>query len=141
MGLPQIKEPIVLFTLSHDQTIPKQIDVRYKPATTELLSKIRSILGSPLIERWVVENLDTSGFHDKLVPIPLGFFCHPFNDCSPSWWPVIKAKWIVPLAQRPLILSCNGRLHPEWNRKNASGVSVMNPIFQTRAHALEQCKK
>ncbi|CAK0819410.1 unnamed protein product [Prorocentrum cordatum] len=116
--LPDITEPIVLFTLSHDKTIPRQLDKRYPNSSEQLLDRVRSVLDSPLIERWVVENLDTSGFHDKFMPIPLGFFCHPYYSCGPSWWPVIKAEWIRPLAERPLwMMVCNGRLHQELDKK------------------------
>lgn len=140
--LPNIKQPIVLFTISHDKTMPMQVDKRYRTdSPPQLLNQIRAVLDSPLIERWVVENLDTSGFHDKLMPVPLGFFCHPYYSCGNAWWPVIKAEWIRPLAERPLMMCCNGRLHEELDKKNASGVKETHPQFQPRKHMLKICSK
>ncbi|CAK0883554.1 unnamed protein product [Prorocentrum cordatum] len=132
-----MSQPVVVLTTSQDRTIPQQRDCRFENRTGEELQTFARLLNNSLIERWVTENFDDSRFHKKLAGIPTGFYTpnceiagQANQDCSQEWWSVIKAGWLVPLSQRPLTLSCNGRHH-----KEAAGGQ-----FTDRVNALKNCR-
>jgi len=134
---PYIDKPVVVLTTSQDRTIPHQRDRRFENLTHEALQSFAMLLDDRLIERWVTENLDDSTFHDKLAGIPTGFYTpncaiagQANQDCSQEWWSVIKAGWLVPLSQRPLTVSCNGRRHDEAPAGQ----------FTDRVNALNNCR-
>ncbi|CAK0848833.1 unnamed protein product [Prorocentrum cordatum] len=134
---PYIDKPVVVLTTSQDRTIPRQRDRRFGNITGVMLRSFARLLDDRLIERWVTENFDDSTFHDKLAGIPTGLYTpnceiagQANQDCSQEWWSVIKAGWLVPLSQRPLTVSCNGRRHDE----EATGQ------FTDRVNALNNCR-
>ncbi|CAK0791191.1 unnamed protein product [Prorocentrum cordatum] len=134
---PYIDKPVVVLTTSQDRTIPQQRDRRFENRTHDVLQRFARLLNNRLIERWVTENFDDSRFHKKLAGIPTGFYTpnceiagQANQDCSQEWWSVIKAGWLVPLSQRPLTLSCNGRHHKEASAGQ----------FTDRVSALKNCR-
>lgn len=134
--LPNVKKPVVILSTSQDRTIPQQRDFRFGNVSHAALKSFIHLLDERHIERWVTENLDNATFHRKLIGVPTGFYTpnceyagRGNQDCSLEWWPVIKAGWVVPLSQRPLTVSCNGRHH-------VGNVGQ----FADRINALNNCK-
>jgi hypothetical protein len=148
--LPQLDVPIVLFTGSRDITLPVQrtcgaptsypIDHECKYADYSAAQKksIRRIIESPLVERWMVENL-AAPHPPKMAPLPLGFFppdCQndrvgtkAVYDAAPDLgsegvcanvWETIRGDGLNSLLKRPLKMACSGHVRdsPDYHDRN-----------------------
>jgi len=69
--LPRLRAPFVLVSGSEDCTLPHQRDQRWRSFDATEQGYIRTILESPLLIRWVAENLDDASDR-RFVPLPTG---------------------------------------------------------------------
>ena len=145
--LPYIQSPVVLFSGSRDITLPIQRtcggevvdgDCKYGDYSAKQKKSIRTIIDSPMIERWMAENL-VYPHPAKMAPLPLGFFpAHCQNDgvkplnsfdaeadlewgvCS-NVWSTIRGVGKKPLTERPLVMACSGHVRnsPDYNHRRA----------------------
>jgi len=153
--LPQLNESIVLFTASRDFTLPQQrtcgiasenetsptlplfghdeaadtAGCKFGDFSHEQKQAIRNIAQSPLVERWVTENL-VAPHPAKMSPMPQGFFAPDcqirFDDDSTAYdavadtkpggvcanlWKFIRDDSQSLPTERRLSMACTGHAH------------------------------
>lgn len=108
--LPQIVEPFVLVSGSEDITVPRQLDRRWRPFSTEEIIRINALLEDPRLVHWYAENLDDAS-HPKFSPIPLGMVF------PASSGPQMRVPSVPPLGARPTSVLCAHRVRngAQWD--------------------------
>ena len=157
--LPQLSKPVVLFSGRCDITVPQQHSCgapatyrpgdpstcKYFPYNAEQASAIRSLIKSPLVERWIAENL-VAPFPAKMRPMPLGFFppsCEPskYNDKAnakanfAAGWPCTN---VWPMA-RHVRRHDDSLDRPRSLRMNCFGNVRTSPDYDDRRKLIDRC--
>ena len=135
--LPQLTAPVVLFSGSEDCTLPTEVNARLAPHGLETKRAIQLLCSSPLVERWLVENL-VAPHPPKMVPLPLGF--NP-KECASRYeepvcgelWGAVRAAAQAPLRHRPLKMLC-------VHRGARSASATNSSQFDLRKRVSAHCK-
>ena len=118
--LPRLTRPVVLYSGSEDSTLPLQVDARFGPNDG---ASVLAVLNSPLVERWVVENLVTGGVDwphpEKMVPLPVGFVLMTATQRARAL-ELLGRAWTAP---KDLRVACAARMRagPQWEPRRRVG--------------------
>jgi hypothetical protein len=124
--LPRLTRPVVLYSGSEDSTLPLQVDARFGPNDD---ASVLEVLNSPLVERWVVENLVTGGVDwphpEKMVPMPVGFVLMTATQRARTLELLGRAR----TAPKDLRVACAARIRagPQWEpRRRVARLCAQN---------------